>query len=60
MAKLPMKNSRLFGIVTGKMVDRVMHFVHLATILVKDEEFTRRFEHGEKHLLLKSTKINVT
>ena len=38
MAKLPMKNSRLFGIVTDKMVDRVMHFVHLATILVKDED----------------------
>ena len=29
-----------------------MHFVRLTTTLLKDEEFTRHLEHGEKQLLL--------
>jgi len=29
-----------------------VHFARLTTTLLKDEEFARRLEHGEKQLLL--------
>jgi len=41
-----------FGEVTGKKADCLTCSVHLAIVLLKDEELARDLEYGKKQLLL--------
>jgi len=60
LLSLPVKhflNRWTFGKVTGKKGDCFTHFMHLATTLLKDKEFTRHVDCGKERLLLTAAKL---